>query len=64
MLYRTAKQKLAEDKELEGAKFHRFSDTTMIAGTGVFADMPAGKQYKVHRLVADVLIEKKYAKAV
>lgn len=62
MIQRTKSEQQKRIDELKGATFHKFNDTVSIKGTGVFSDMPKGKLFeRVHRLVADVLVEKKYA---
>jgi len=63
MLFQTKDQIAMGESELKDCTFHKFSDLTNIEGTGIYEDMPKGKRYRVHTLVAKVLIEKGYAKA-
>lgn len=63
MIIRTQAQQDELNAELEGAKFYKFADVVTIEGTGVFPDLKEGVKYpRVHRLVADALVKKGYAK--
>lgn len=65
MILLTDAQKEARKADLADAKPGRFDDLVTIEGTGVYAEMPKGVKYeRQHRLVAEKLKEKGYAKIV
>lgn len=66
MIIRTEAQQEALKAELgEGVKYHKFDDLVTVEGTGVFEDLKKDVKYpRVHRLVAEKLRDKGYAKIV
>jgi len=48
--------------EEEGAKYHKWNEMVDIVGTGKYPPMPEGKNFREHKVTANVLIKKGYAK--
>ena len=67
MIFKKPEEIEAELKALEDEKatFHRWNDTVLVKGTGKFDPragngLPKGKVFKVHSLVAPILVKKGY----